>query len=63
MLALQEIVKSVAQTDWKSELMAFSKEAAEEGKQISHKTAEVVEHLPQVVERLPQQVVPTSTHV
>lgn len=36
--------------------MAFSKEAAEEGKSLSHKAAEVVEHLPEVVAPLPEQV-------
>ncbi len=53
-----EIVNSVAQTDWRAEVAAFSKEAAVEGKNISHKTAEVVQHLPDVVEQLhiPEQV-------
>jgi len=50
-----ELVKSVQQTDWRSELMAFSKEAAEEGKTLSHKAAEVVEHLPEVVAPMPEQ--------
>lgn len=52
----EELVKSVQQTDWKAELMAFSKEAAEEGKTLSHKTAELVEHLPEQLEKLPEQV-------
>ncbi|GFH15217.1 predicted protein, partial [Haematococcus lacustris] len=51
-----EIVKSVQATDWKAELMAFGKEAAEEGKTLRHKTAELVEHLPDIADHLPEQV-------
>jgi hypothetical protein len=48
-----ELVKSVAQTDWKAELLAFGKEAAHETQAISHRTAEVVQHLPaEVAEQL-----------
>lgn len=55
-----ELVKSVQQTDWKAELMAFSKEAAEETKTLSNKTVELVEHIPEVVEHLPEKVLACS---
>ena len=55
-----ELVKSVAETDWRNELLAFSSEVKEEGKTLSHKTQEIVDHLPEVVDNLPEQV--WSTH-
>lgn len=51
-----ELVKSVQETDWKSELSSFSKGVSEDTKTLTNKTAELVEHLPEVVEHLPEKV-------
>lgn len=51
-----ELVKSVVDTDWRNELSTFSREVGEEGKTLSHKTAEIVEHLPEQVGHLPEKV-------
>lgn len=41
-----EVVRSVQQTDWKSELAAFTQEVEAEAQKVSHKAVEVVQHLP-----------------
>lgn len=53
-----ELVKSVAETDWKNELATFGAEVKEDTKTITHKAQEVVVHLPEVVEQIPEQVRP-----
>lgn len=55
-LRADELVKSVQETDWKSELSSFSKGVSEDTKTLTDKTAELVEHLPEVVEHLPEKV-------
>lgn len=45
-----EVVKSVQQTDWKSELTAFTLEVEAE----AHKAVEVVQHLPQHIPQAPK---------
>eukprot|EP00198_Chlamydomonas_reinhardtii_P006127 XP_001695463.1 predicted protein [Chlamydomonas reinhardtii] len=50
-----ELVKSVVDTDWKSELSTFSREVGEESKTLKEKTAELVEHLPEQVVHLPEK--------
>ena len=51
-----EFVRSVQETDWKSELTAFSKEVSDDAKTVQAKTVEAVEHFPDVIEHLPEQV-------
>jgi hypothetical protein len=41
-----EVVRSVQQTDWKSELAAFTQEVEAEAQKVSHKAVEVVQQLP-----------------
>lgn len=52
----EEIVQSVQNTDWQSELQVFGKEASkavqEDAQTLKNKTTEVVEHLPETV-RIP----------
>ena len=54
----EEIVQSVQNTDWQSELQVFGKEASkavqEDAQTLKNKTAEVVEHLPETV-RIPDR--------
>lgn len=51
-----ELVKSVVDTDWRTELSQFSREVGEESKTLKEKTAELVEHLPEQVVHLPEKV-------
>jgi hypothetical protein len=44
-----EVVRSVQQTDWKSELSAFTEELQADAQTVTTKAAEVVSHLPEKV--------------
>eukprot|EP00878_Enallax_costatus_P042469 GHUV01049838.1.p2 GENE.GHUV01049838.1~~GHUV01049838.1.p2 ORF type:complete len:120 (+),score=17.58 GHUV01049838.1:232-591(+) len=56
-----EVVKSVQQTDWKSELATFTHEVEAE----AQKAVEVVQHLPQHITHAPgkPQVSSTARHI
>eukprot|EP00798_Chlamydomonas_sp_ICE-L_P012554 gene12554-15776_t len=49
------VLASVQDTDWKNELMAFSKEVKGEADMVKNKADQVVEQLPGVVNELPKQ--------
>ncbi|KXZ43720.1 hypothetical protein GPECTOR_82g254 [Gonium pectorale] len=58
-----ELVKSVVDTDWRSELSTFSREVGEESKTLKEKTAELVEHLPDQVVHLPEKAEEALHHL
>jgi 2C-methyl-D-erythritol 2,4-cyclodiphosphate synthase len=56
-----EVVRSVQTTDWKSELAAFTHEVEAEAQKVSHKAAEVVQHLPAQLHARSSEVGVTAT--
>ncbi|GLI61700.1 hypothetical protein VaNZ11_004178 [Volvox africanus] len=58
-----ELVKSVVDTDWRTELSQFSREVGEESKTLKEKTAELVEHLPEQVVHLPEKAEEALHHL
>ncbi|EFJ40204.1 hypothetical protein VOLCADRAFT_121747 [Volvox carteri f. nagariensis] len=58
-----ELVKSVVDTDWRTELSHFSREVGEESKTLKEKTAELVEHLPEQVVHLPEKAEEALHHL
>ncbi len=51
-----QLVKSVVDTDWRTELSQFGKEVGEESRTLKEQAAELVEHLPEQVGHLPEKV-------
>ncbi|GIM10333.1 hypothetical protein Vretimale_14099 [Volvox reticuliferus] len=58
-----ELVKSVVDTDWRTELSQFSREVGEESKTLKEKTAELVEQLPEQVVHLPEKAEEALHHL
>lgn len=52
----QELVKTVAETDWRSEITSFTKEVENDAAALGHTTVHIVGELPQQLQHLPQQV-------
>lgn len=58
-----EVVRSVQQTDWKSELAAFTQEVEAEAQKVSHKAVEVVQQLPAQLHTRTSEVSSSPQHV